>query len=382
MLPLQAMTETHVYHDLVVDIAKAIYRRKHINTDDASRLPKVPSDFAKSYSPVFVPKSGSLVLEWGLHKGDLFQEEDEFDEATLVLNQMLSILASDEDISPFDTRHITEMCEDLPGFKLENLSRLGKTFTSDQFMHIQDYQINRCVLKRGSSESIKRNASRIQPFQLSVTTVYSEPVFLIGKIVKIDGVSKIFTLEDSTTQKEYKGPFDAQSQFEWLREHLTLHGGSHKDVALAALTDKSTKGSRKGDWQVFPYALMDASVQETQPIITRLHQLGTLQDGWLDGSGKSLNQLSLRTATKTLYQIITNRIELPKIFPIEDGGISLEWERYPFNTDVSINGLDRKIAYSAWDNYYDDQTYETYQFHDVDDGATHIINLIQSLSYN
>lgn len=56
-------------------------------------------------------------------------------------------------------------------------------------------------------------------------------------------------------------------------------------------------------------------------IHARLYELASLRDGWHDGQGKEITRLALNTALA-----IGSNEPHPYIYPMPDGGISLEWD--------------------------------------------------------
>jgi hypothetical protein len=59
------------------------------------------------------------------------------------------------------------------------------------------------------------------------------------------------------------------------------------------------------------------------PFYDRLTELSKLQDGWLDGHGKSPTSEAIRSAS-VLGAALPTAIT-PRVYPTEEGGIALEW---------------------------------------------------------
>jgi hypothetical protein len=57
----------------------------------------------------------------------------------------------------------------------------------------------------------------------------------------------------------------------------------------------------------------------------RLKELSELEDGWFDGSGDKISRQVLRQTETLLLECLDARVERPRIFPTEKGGVRLEW---------------------------------------------------------
>lgn len=64
----------------------------------------------------------------------------------------------------------------------------------------------------------------------------------------------------------------------------------------------------------------------------RMGDLKSLEAGWLDGLGQSLDTAALQAADKVLDAVCPDETEytpkVPGIFPMEDGGVVLEWTNF------------------------------------------------------
>ena len=68
-----------------------------------------------------------------------------------------------------------------------------------------------------------------------------------------------------------------------------------------------------------------------------LDEFRSLQDGWLDGEGKAPDPDGLDWLSDTFERHYPDDLQLPRTYPMSDGGISLEWSIGVREADVEID---------------------------------------------
>ena len=87
------------------------------------------------------------------------------------------------------------------------------------------------------------------------------------------------------------------------------------------------------------------SVVDSFDIPSRLNELRTLKDGWLEGKGKSPSLDGLDWLSAAFAQRYPADLVLPHIYPTAEGGVQAEWTLKPF--DVSLE-IDLGVHKGAW----------------------------------
>lgn len=72
---------------------------------------------------------------------------------------------------------------------------------------------------------------------------------------------------------------------------------------------------------------------ENEIILSRIADLETITDGWLDGRGKAVNKELIVFLYSEIIPILAYMKEAPYITPTEEGGVSIE---YDFNGQKAI----------------------------------------------
>lgn len=77
----------------------------------------------------------------------------------------------------------------------------------------------------------------------------------------------------------------------------------------------------------------------------RFAGLSALQPGWLNGLGKAVKDENIMLAQEIVAETVKRGVELPSIFPTEDGGVSLEWNAPGAHLGVEV--VDAKVSVDA-----------------------------------
>jgi len=64
---------------------------------------------------------------------------------------------------------------------------------------------------------------------------------------------------------------------------------------------------------------------EHMPLARRFHELGMLEDGWLDGEGRAPRGDVLERAQRVLGELASLGLPRPGIFATPEGGVQMEW---------------------------------------------------------
>lgn len=84
-------------------------------------------------------------------------------------------------------------------------------------------------------------------------------------------------------------------------------------------------------------------------IETRLEDLATLQDGWLNGKGKALDGGMLQRLAQDFDQYFDTELPLPYLYPTPEGGIQAEWAFAGSEISLEIDPVTLEASYQAVD---------------------------------
>lgn len=163
-----------------------------------------------------------------------------------------------------------------------------------------------------------------------------------GRLVKIDADAQSFgmrLLGDSLIDGHYEDPRRT--------DDLKMMIGSSA-VAPVIRVD----GLIRYDEQGRPEEILDARDVEFfevdgQPWSRRFVELATLEEGWNEGVGGARVEFPALDAARDILAAVQQAgRELPGVFPMEDGGVQLEWASPDRVTSVEI---DRELIFSLFD---------------------------------
>jgi hypothetical protein len=82
-------------------------------------------------------------------------------------------------------------------------------------------------------------------------------------------------------------------------------------------------------------------------VAARVDELRSLKDGWLEGHGRAPNGAALNWFTSAFDAQFDDELPLPYVFPIEKGGLRLEWELGDADVSVDIDLQARRAEYHS-----------------------------------
>jgi len=79
------------------------------------------------------------------------------------------------------------------------------------------------------------------------------------------------------------------------------------------------------------------SILDALDIPARLDELRLLEDGWLEGHGKSLSREGLDWMSQAIGRYYPDDLPLPFLYPTEEGGIQVEWSKGPNEATLEVD---------------------------------------------
>ena len=79
-----------------------------------------------------------------------------------------------------------------------------------------------------------------------------------------------------------------------------------------------------------------SSTRRRMDISTRLDELRSLRDGWLEGGGRALSHEGLDWLSRTFERYYPANLPLPYLYPTEEGGVQAEWSLGPKEVSLEI----------------------------------------------
>lgn len=326
-LSVGALPALTAYRELVIEIAKAIWREDH---SDHSRLPR---GFAESFDlglggishgskiaelPRVIDQQGQLPISFA---DDYFSQGQE--------------LLSDVGL----VNDVRQKIPTLPDPALRQLEKLKKSIRSSEDLRISTYSIRK---------------KRIVEFQLDHRNI--DRILLESrtrKLANIQGVGFVVGISDATSSIDIvcnSGRFKYPIPEKNLRDGEILIG---KALSFSIRAQVDAQGHIRsvedygGISPVLVKGLYDA-------LTNRLKELETYSSGWMDGEGEKVDSLALLKA-KEISAFIGESLEECSVFASLDGGVNFEWNVRNLAASLTVEGHEYILGVSdlASDRFYE-----------------------------
>jgi hypothetical protein len=300
-MPIEALTELVAYRELVIAVAKELFR-----VDHPSRQ-RLPGGFTERLQlQIQTIERGSVVpvLE-RLYPGVL-PLDDEFTKARDIIEDAIAAIAAGDALPP-----------DFPRSALVLFNGFGQTLRPEESIE----------LRRGNA-TVGPNYTREIRRQLILKerSTFQEEIQDTAWVWEIDShkMSCMIRLRSGPTHP-IQAPVD-ELTFEPLKAAMEPNGGGPPVRIQGLGVFDAVRGLIRLDaiYDVDPAD--DAHPSETvQDIDRRLGELEELRRGWLDGEGEALAPDATRRAREILSELASADVPRPRLYPTPEGGVQAEW---------------------------------------------------------
>ena len=313
-LPLSAAKDLAAYEELVLELAKHLFREKQGN-----RV-RVPKGFANNFSlhiEKIDPGSTSPALVAMMIAGSqLFSGlPNEIIEAKELIN---SVIATQEG-QPFPSN--------FPKDFYSYFNRIGRSLKEDERIEWTPNLPNKTVLTPDQRIRLAR-AHR---------ETYEAEADVIGLVEELDAKKKtgiLRTLGKDSVSFVFNDPFfaDLKNALGNKTIHARLIGVGIFDVndRLSAINEID---------QLESLAHLG--------LVSKIEALSSLTDGWLEGRGIAPTAANLNYLINEVAKYFPETLEYPSVAPTEDGFIIFEWIRPHARIELEINFDDNKLELYA-----------------------------------
>lgn len=313
-LPLDVLSDLSALRDLIAALAKQDFRQKNPDRQ------RVPQGFDKAISFVLVEiGDGSAVPKLSL-ESDVAQQSlpnigDEMEE---IVARAFGRIAKIYDDATRDT-----FPQSLPKDAMRALSKLGSNINDDERIEFQG-QLG------ADGNVVFLDSYKRKKLLTRVRETYSKEIEDVGNLTGIDAVNNSIQV-----QTEQYGvlwlPLDGVSlpveQF---------NGALFSLVEFSLSIELDAHDEFKSVNEVHSIDLVKPYDEALTKCVNRLQELSEIERGWLgDGHGEQLVHLAAVRATQLVF-MRADLADIFRIYPTEDGGISLEFDKDNWSFAVEI----------------------------------------------
>jgi hypothetical protein len=321
-MPVETLVELAAYRDLIVGVAKEIFRSRH------PRRQRVPRGFEdRLHLRLRRVEEGSAmpVLERALPEGTLLAVDDEFTEARNLIEDAVEAVDAQAPLP-----------DDFPRDALILFNRFGQTLRADEAIE----------LRRSTATSGPRFTPEVRKtLVLQQSRKYQQEVEDFGWVLEMDAqrMSCLIRLRMGP-QTPIPAPLD-EVTFAPVKEVLEPNGeGPPVRVSGVGVFD-TDRGLIRLD-SIHDVSLLDEP-EDLALLDDRLDQLASLEPGWLDGEGVPPDAMVITRARRILADLMSFEVPRPRVFPTPEGGVQAEWTVHEHEVSVTFEPDGKLYALSV-----------------------------------
>jgi hypothetical protein len=311
-MPIEALTELVAYQQLVVGVAKEVYRNDHA---DRKRLPRGFADRLQLRLRVIEPGSTVPVLERIREPGALLRRADEFTRSRDLVEEAVAAIAAGGALP-----------EDFPRQAVVLFNRFGQTLHPDEAIELR---------KPGAQSGPRYTRDVQRRLVLEELRTFQADVSEIGWVLELDStrMTCLIRLRSALRAQPVPAPVD-DFTFEQVKAAMEPNGEG-PPVYVTGIGVYTTAG----------HVLRLDSIQDVSPVEnpdelealdSRIAELAELKPGWLDGAGVPLTAAALSKARITLTELLLLDLPRARIYPTLEGGVEAEWSAGAYEISVTF----------------------------------------------
>lgn len=298
-MPVEALVELVAYRELVVGVAKELFRQDH---PDRQRVPRGFADRLQLRLQRIESGSAVPVLE-RVQDQQLLSLDDEFTRSRDVIEEAVAAIEGGGPLPGV-----------FPRDALILFNRFGQTLRPDEAIE----------LRRGSASSGPRFTPDIRrSLVLTQRRTYLQEVDDVGWVTEMDAdrMSCRVRLRFGPTVS-VSAPLD-EITFAPVKEALEPNGeGPPVRISGVGVFD-ADRGLVRFDL-IHEVAFLD-DAEELSKLESRFSELASLREGWLDGEGVPPEVVVLQGARRVLADLLDLDVPRPRVFATLEGGVQAEW---------------------------------------------------------
>lgn len=308
-LPLSAARDLAAYEELVIELAKHLFREKNQERE------RIPKGFASGFSLHLekVDEGSAKPAIVAMLVGALIHTVPaEISEAKELVN---AVIATEEG---------HQLPSAFPKSFYSYFNRIGRSLEPGESIEwTPDAAVNRTVL---TPQKRKR-------LVLAHRETYQAEVDIIGLVEGLDTKAKRGTLRDLESEAvtfDFEDPFfsDLKDALGDKALHVRLVG-----VGVFDVNDRLTSIVEIEQLDPMPHFLLISSIED----------LANLSPGWLEGVGSAPVAGSVNWLTNEIAKAFPEALDYPTVAPTEDGNVILEWIRPDTRIELEANFAEQKI---------------------------------------
>lgn len=325
-LPLSAAKDLAAYEELVLELAKHLFREKQ--TDRV----RVPKGFAQGFS-LHIERiddgSAKPALVAMLVGSLLTALPPEITEAKDLINSVIATEAAQSFPSAFPKEYYSYF------------NRIGRSLEEGEFIEwLPDSPTNKTVLTPAKRKRLV----------IAHRETYEKEVNVVGVVEELNAPKRtgtLRTLDKETVGFAYDDPFfaDLKTALGSATMHIRV-----KCVGIFDVNERLSAVKEMEQVDALAHYKLTAGIDA----------LASLKDGWLEGNGVAPDSGNLNWLSNEVTKVFPESFEYPAVVPTEDGNVVLEWIRPHARIELEVNFADQRLELYATNLKTNEFVEETY----------------------
>ena len=312
-LPLSTLADLASLQDMIIKVAKWLYKEKHGRK-------RSPSGFDHIYLKMAGLRSGSTVTEIGIdtiqtiRSDALVPYQEHFVEAA---NAIVGVIG----LATQGSEHLNGQ---IPPQSIRYLKRVGRSLMENEAMAITSADHHTAHLTQQSHKILIRHFDSTEVRAMTVR----------GAVSAVDLKNMKFRLEPIHGAMIYC-PFSEQHKGTVLKA-LASYKNSESPRKMRVRVQTTGTYDRQDRLQSVE-SVRSVDVLDPLDVHARLDEFRSLRDGWLEGQGVGPSHAGLDWLSNVFERYYPDDLQLPYTYPMADGGVSLEWSFGIRDIDIEVN---------------------------------------------
>jgi hypothetical protein len=319
-LPVDVLPDLLAYRDLLVEVAKELFRRAH----DRARVPK---GFDEHLSLDLVKiGQGSAIAQLE----NVAEATEDASSAHLCFSQARDLI-NDSIEAAADNKVLPAA---FPGHLLSYFNRFGRTLKPDEAIEMQVGRAQRSVRYSGivRRRLVLQSAKRVEA-----------PIDMVGIVTECNGTEYTFTLQVS-------GSAPIRAPYQEAMEQVLIQAFKHRaeqwqvrvtGVGIYNNLDELLKITDTTHVEL-------AESPELLGMRSRLAAMAELAPNWFESGSIAPPAALIAKATNALVELVEEHdLPVPHVYPIPDGGIQAEWDTVAHSVELRFSATQKTVLLLA-----------------------------------
>ncbi|XZF13495.1 hypothetical protein ACTHGU_17080 [Chitinophagaceae bacterium MMS25-I14] len=336
-IPLELLEDFAAFEELLVEVAKWLYLKQH---PDRHRVPKgFTNGISLKLSSIDQGSSIAKIVLVTASTGLFANDYSYFEQAR---DSILSSIDAAE-----TNKNITEF---IPEYLLGYFNRIGKRLKDDEAIDFSPNTDVQAKLTNSNRKKLVLASSKIQEVTLETSVRALIPEIDKEKKTFIIQLKEGRRLPAAIKEQYYQTILDAFAKYE------------QNNAVLISGIGKFNKYDKLESFD----SIEHITHLDPLDVRSRLEDIATLENGWLNGEGIEPNKVGLNWFSETFENNYDPELPLPYLYPTINGDLQAEWTIADYDITLSVNLGTKEAHFHSLKHSNDEEDSLTFDLNNQD----------------